>query len=153
MPNPPKPTYLKLLNGNPGKGPINRDEPQPQGELVEPPDHLSPAQKESWRYAIANAPTGLLKLLDQSILETWVVAQELHRYANGQVQQYGQLVKLKSGAWIQNPYLAILNKQALIMMKATAEMGFSPASRTRVHIDPGQTASNPFDDLKRFDGD
>lgn len=153
MPNPPVPTYLKVLNGNPGKRPLNKNEPQPAGNLVEPPDHLSDEQKECWRYAIENAPSGLMKLLDQSVLETWVVAQVLHRKANDQVSKYGMIVKTPGGAWIQNPYLCILNKQAIIMMRAAAEMGFTPASRTRVQIEPPKKGSNPFEDLKQFDGD
>jgi hypothetical protein len=36
---------------------------------------------------------------------------------------------------LQSPYLAILNKQAQIMLKAGAELGFSPASRTRVQVE------------------
>jgi phage terminase small subunit len=33
--------------------------------------------------------------------------------------------------------LAILNKQAQIMLKAGAELGFSPSSRTRVQVETG----------------
>jgi P27 family predicted phage terminase small subunit len=153
MPNPPVPTYLKLLNGNPGKRPINQDEPQPKGNLSDAPDWLSDGQKEIWEYAIQNAPVGLLKMLDQSILEAWVVAKSMHQYANTKVQKHGQLVKTPNGNWIQNPYLSILNKQAIIMMKAVNEMGFSPASRTRVKVEIDKGKTNPFDDLKQFDGD
>ncbi len=33
---------------------------------------------------------------------------------------------------LQSPYLAIANKQAQIMTKAAVEMGFTPASRSRI---------------------
>ena len=33
----PKPTRLKLLTGNPGKRPLNDDEPQPQAAIPECP--------------------------------------------------------------------------------------------------------------------
>jgi hypothetical protein len=36
-------------------------EPQPAGDLVEPPEWLTPSQKEAWAYAIEHAPKGLLK--------------------------------------------------------------------------------------------
>lgn len=144
---------MKVLNGNPGKRPLNKNEPLPAGELIDPPDHLSDPQKEAWRYAVENAPRGLMKLLDQSVLETWCVAQVLHRAANDQVTRYGMIVKTPTGAWIQNPYLSILNKQALIMLKASGEMGFTPASRTKVQVEPDKKGSNPFEDLKQFDGD
>jgi 2-succinyl-5-enolpyruvyl-6-hydroxy-3-cyclohexene-1-carboxylate synthase len=35
---------------------------------------------------------------------------------------------------MQSPYLAIANKQAQIMTKAAIEMGFTPASRSRISI-------------------
>jgi hypothetical protein len=38
-------------------------------------------------------------------------------------------VKTKEGNAIQNPFLPILNRQALIMMRCGAEMGFSPSAR------------------------
>jgi hypothetical protein len=39
-------------------------------------------------------------------------------------------------------YLAILNKQAQIMLMAGAELGFSPASRTRVQV--ANERASPF---------
>ena len=38
---PPKPTYLRILEGNPSKRPLNRNEPQPPPvETLDPPDYL-----------------------------------------------------------------------------------------------------------------
>ena len=37
-------------------------------------------------------------------------------------------MKTKDGNAIQNPFLPMVNRQALIMMRAGAEMGFSPSS-------------------------
>lgn len=152
MPGPrPKPTHLRLLAGNPGHRPINRDEPQPAGDLTEPPAWLTDSQKEGWKYAIAKAPGGLLRQLDQSMLTVWVVAEDMHRFASEKVQKHGALVKVGSnGAWQQNPYMPIMNKQALLMMKAAGEMGFSPSSRTRVRIEQQRDAGNAFEDLKEF---
>ena len=45
----------------------------------------------------------------------------------------GQLIKApNTGVPMQSPYLAIANKQAQIMTKAAVEMGFTPASRSRI---------------------
>jgi transposase len=35
---------------------------------------------------------------------------------------------------VQSPYLAIINKQAQLMSRAAAEMGFTPVSRSRVAL-------------------
>jgi P27 family predicted phage terminase small subunit len=132
----PKPTALKELEGNPGKRPLNQHEPKPRGDLFAAPEWMSDTQREGWAYAITNSPYGLLKQLDRSILAIWVVAEDLHREAAEKISQFGLLTKSpNAGLPLQSPYLAILNKQAQLMLKAGAELGFSPASRTRVQIE------------------
>lgn len=133
----PTPTHLKELHGNPGKRPLNKTEPKPVGDLFAAPEWMSESQREGWAYAVTNAPYGLLKCLDRSILAIWVVAEDLHREAAEKVALYGMLTKSpNAGLPLQSPYLAILNKQAQIMLKAGAELGFSPSSRTRVQVAP-----------------
>ena len=135
---------LKELEGNPGKRPLNNAEPKPEGDLYAAPEWMSDTQREGWAYAITNAPYGLLKQLDRSMLAIWVVAEDLHREAAEKIAQYGLLTKSpNAGLPLQSPYLAILNKQAQIMLKAGAELGFSPASRSRVQV-VAVSGSNPF---------
>ena len=82
MPGPkPKPTHLKVVEGNPGRRKLNDKEPKPRGNLYDPPDWLTDAQRAGWEYAIESAPFGLLKRLDRSVLTAWVVAEDLHRQA------------------------------------------------------------------------
>jgi P27 family predicted phage terminase small subunit len=149
----PKPTHLSLIDGNPGKRKLNDQEPEPVGDLcaTEPPDWLDADQKDGWRYAISNAPAGMLKLLDRSMLTVWVVAESYHRKAVEACNRYGLVTKSPNvGALQQNPYLAIANKQAQIMQSASAELGFSPSSRSRVKIpESGRTSQNPFDEFAR----
>ena len=49
---------------------------------------------------------------------------------------------------MQSPYLAIANKQAQIMTKAAIEMGFTPASRSRITL-PTDAADDldPWSDI------
>ena len=42
------------------------------------------------------------------------------------------MVKSPSGYPIQSPYVAIANRQAELMMRISAEFGFTPASRSRI---------------------
>jgi len=44
----PKPTQLKLLEGNRGHRPINGAEPKPPGAQPTCPTHLSPTAKAEW---------------------------------------------------------------------------------------------------------
>lgn len=133
----PKPTGLKLVSGNPGKRPLNKKEPRPRGNLYDPPDWLTESQRKGWEYAIECAPYGLLKRVDRSTLVAWVVAEDLHRQAVEKLNSGAMLIKTPNGMPVQSPYLSIVNKQAQIMLKAASEMGFTPASRSRVEVDGG----------------
>ena len=44
----PKPTRLKVLEGNPGKQKLPKGEPQPEHELPLPPSHLDAYGIEEW---------------------------------------------------------------------------------------------------------
>lgn len=112
---------------------------------------LSDDQKKVWREAIKNAPRGMLRYLDESVLTVWVVACERHADAARQVSKLGSLLKSKMGTPYDNPYMHIMNKQAAILLKAAAELGFTPSSRSRVKVEPpNPSAGDPFADLKQL---
>jgi P27 family predicted phage terminase small subunit len=123
------PTHLRLLHGNPSKLPPPVAEPEGVGVLWSPPEWFDADQRAQWHYAIENAPLGLLTATDREVLVVWTVAAVEHARAAQEVRKLGQVVKTKDGNAIQNPFLPIVNRQALIMMRAGAEMGFSPAAR------------------------
>jgi len=139
-----KPTQLKLVEGTLRPNRTNHKEPKPTGDLSDPRKGLSEAEQEVWDYVISKAPKGLLKSLDFSTLEIWVTAYVYHQDAKEKVKISGQVIKTPSGYPVLNPYMANVNKQALIMLKASAEMGFTPASRSRIHVEPDTGEENPF---------
>jgi P27 family predicted phage terminase small subunit len=134
-----KPQALKIIQGS--KRLLPHPEPQPEGDLVEAPAWLTDSQKEGWNYAIKHAPPGLLKRLDRSILTIWVIAEDCHKTAAMKVNEHGMLIKLQDGTPMQSPYLSIQNRQSVLMMKAAAEMGFSPSSRAGIAAGPSGTNS------------
>lgn len=110
---------------------------------------MSEEQQRGWAYAIAEAPKGLLKRLDRSALTVWVVAEDMHRQATIAVGKFGLMTKSpQKGEPMQNPYLPIINRQAMIMMKAASELGFTPSSRSRVSVGESDQAGNPFEQFK-----
>jgi len=124
------PAVLKQLHGNPGKRRLNdADEPQGVGELWAPPPHFDDELRDQWHYALDHAPPGLLTGTDRGMLIVWVAACVEHARALVEVRRHGQVVKTKDGNAIQNPYLGVMNRQALMMIRAAAELGFSPAAR------------------------
>jgi P27 family predicted phage terminase small subunit len=130
---------LKLIKGNLGKRALNKREPLPTtGNLKTAPDWFDQDQLSAWNYAVDHAPRGMLKKIDASTLVVWVVAESLHRKAALAIAKFGMvtLSPVKKEP-MQNPYLAILNRQALILLRASAELGFSPSARSRVSLEPG----------------
>jgi P27 family predicted phage terminase small subunit len=149
----PVPTHLKVLRGNPGKRRLNNGEPLPIGDLVDPPEWMTDSQKTGWNYAVENAPRGLLKKLDRSVLVAWVIAEDLHRQAATLVEKYGMLTKAPiTGQPMQSPYLPVVNKQAQIMLKAAEQLGFSPVSRPRAQVveEPARGQDNPWARLRKL---
>ena len=137
----PKPTLLKKLHGNPGRRPINQDEPMPVGDLITAPAWMSEEQRAGWDYAIRHSPPGLLRMIDRANLTAFIVAEDLHAQACRFQSQVGLLVRAGKAPeegepdvrpLIQSPFLPIINRQASLMVKAAGELGFTPASRTRV---------------------
>lgn len=130
----PKPTKLKELQGFPGHNPRPRAEPKPVGDLRDPPAWLTEGQREGWAYALASSPRSMLKRADRGALVVWVIAEDLHRQASMKQAETGNLLVKppKSDFPVQSPYLPIINKQALIMLKAAEQLGFTPAARPRI---------------------
>lgn len=139
-----KPVELKMIEGTYRKDRDNLNAPKVTGDLVSPPNYFSQEQTDVWKYAIENAPKGLLKKLDISILEIWVTAYVTYRESYAKVQEMGQVMTSPSGYPIVNPYLSNMNKQATIMMKAASELGFTPTSRSKVSVEQEQTEVDPW---------
>ena len=154
----PTPTALHVLRGslNATRHAGRVNEPRAAGDLgPEPPAWMSESQAEGWRYAIDNAPRGLLKKIDRTTLAIWVAAEDAHRSAVSMQARLDAnsslplLVRAKDGTISVSPYLTVANKAALVMLKAVGELGFSPASRPRIMAeavpDPVQSPWDRFD--------
>lgn len=146
----PKPTALKVIAGNPGKRRLNENEPKPASALQHAPDWFDEEQLKLWRYAVNHAPDGVLGTIDREVLAIWVVASAMHSSAaqlQSQVDAKNSmkmLTKTPNGMAVQSPYISIMNKQAQIMLKAAAEMGFTPSSRSRISVPRSEDEGNAF---------
>jgi P27 family predicted phage terminase small subunit len=133
----PKPSRIKALTGNPGKRPLNPNEPQPTPAMPECPPELSPFARQEWaRLGAELSKLNLMTRLDRGALATYCAAYGFWAEALQQIQKYGTMVKSPTGYPMQSPYLAIANRQAEIMMRVASEFGFTPASRSRISAPP-----------------
>jgi P27 family predicted phage terminase small subunit len=129
----PKPTRIKVLTGNPGKRPLNVNEPRPEPKVPDCPPELGPVARREWDRLVAElAKLHLLTTLDRSALAAYCGAYALWAEATEAIQKYGTMVKSPSGYPQQSPYVAVANRQAEIMMRIASEFGFTPASRGRI---------------------
>jgi P27 family predicted phage terminase small subunit len=141
----PKPTRLKMLTGNPGKRPLNEDEPRPDANIPECPPELGPLAQQEWYRLVGElAALRLLTNLDRAALAAYCGAYALWAESTEAIQKYGAMIKSPTGFPIQSPYLAIANRQAEIMMRIASEFGFTPASRSRIAT-PEKASRTLFD--------
>ncbi len=139
----PKPTYLKLLQGNPGCRPINQNEPQPSRPQPTPPEHLSADARVEWDRMVEEVYNlGLLTVVDVmgfaaycQAYGRWVVAERmLARVAALDPQSNGLLIRSANGNPIPNPLIWVASNALRDMVRYAAEFGFTPAARTRIAV-------------------
>lgn len=143
---PPKPTALKVIEGNRGKRATNKQEPDPTYLAdLEPPAWLAKPAKEVWNEVAPKlAAAKLLTEVDVQMLAMGCVAIAQHRYA---VKRTGDdLVKVKHevddegelfsvGEHI-NPWMLVQSMTFKQAMAVFQQFGMSPAARTRIAINP-----------------
>ena len=127
----PQPTKLKMLRGNPGKRPLNKSEPDYGVEMPEPPAHLSEEALAQWDLVAPQLnAVGMLAKLDGTAMEMYCVAYGNWVHAQEKIRQFGPLIKHKSGALQQSPYMQMANKSFEQMRQMIAEFGMTPSSRS-----------------------
>jgi P27 family predicted phage terminase small subunit len=82
----------------------------------------------------------MLTVVDTPLLSAYCQAYGFWKEASAMVNRLGMLTTTSNNNVIQNPFLAIVNKQAALMVKIASEFGFSPSSRSRLDV------SQPEDD-------
>lgn len=143
---PPKPTALKVIEGNRGKRSSNKQEPDPEYlQDMNPPAWLHASAKEVWLEVAPHlAKAKLLTEVDVQALAMGCVAIAQYRQA---VRVAGDdLVKSKlvvddegkavaAGEHI-NPWMIVQSMSFKQAMAIFQQFGMSPAARTRIAIQP-----------------
>jgi P27 family predicted phage terminase small subunit len=135
----PKPSHLKLLQGNPGKRPLNANEPKPPVELPPPPDHLNEAARKEWnRLGPQLVKLNLLSAIDSSAFAGYCVLYSRWVEAEEMLAKTGPVFKAPSGYPQLSPYYTIANQCLAQMRQYLIEFGMSPASRSRTTVNNGE---------------
>lgn len=141
----PKPTTLKILQGNPGKRGLNKEEPSFECGPPEKPDWLDPIASERWDWLIEKLiPKRVLTIADQGILLLASTAYSRYRMFNQYVMVNGAHYTGTTAngdeihrAWPENGQCNQAFRQLAL---AEAELGMTPTARTKVKRIPESQA-------------
>lgn len=133
-----KPTALKVVGGNAGKRPMNKQEPDPAYlNDLDPPEHLSEESKAVWNeLAPKLRDAQLLTELDVHSLEMACDAIAQYRRATRNIGENDLTTHAENGGEVLNPWAIV---QSMSYKRASAilsKFGCSPVDRARIAIQP-----------------
>jgi P27 family predicted phage terminase small subunit len=142
----PKPTALKILQGNPSKRPLNKNEPKFDSVATKPPENLDDVGIKEWNRIVPSLEqAGVLK--DVDIMAIAGYCEHFSRWHNAtkEIHKKGYIIKSPSGYPVNNPYIGIANTSFMSMMKVMAEFGMTASSRAKISIADKVDAVDPFE--------
>ncbi len=156
----PKPTALRVIQGNPGKRPLPKGEPNPSlARSPEPPAWLDEDGRAEWERVVPELEAiGMLAVVDLAMLAAY--CQHIGRMVRAErelaehVARAGSLMVVhvnKAGAenLVPHPAIKVARESAALARAIAAEFGFTPSSRVRLSTG-AKEADDPFEEfLKR----
>ena len=131
----PRPTNLKLLEGNPGKRALPKHEPQPRPVRPDCPAFLNKAAQDIWTETLPELEyMGTITAADQAIFAGYCRAYELAQRTSRYLDRRGLKTTAPSGYSQSKPEVAICNKAWESVAKFGAELGIGAASRSRIEV-------------------
>lgn len=129
----PKPTAIRIYEGNPSRRPLNTREPRPEPKMPRCPAYLDAEAKREWkRLAPLLLKMGVLTEADYHSLGNLCQAYSTMVKAQTKLTETGLLLRTPSGYVQQSPLLSIVTSSVETITKLSREFGMTPASRTRV---------------------
>lgn len=136
----PKPTVLRLLQGNAGKRAINKKEPKAIKANFRVPSHLDPIAKTQWKkLASALDELGVLSETDLSALEQCVETYARIRRLRAEIKKLGgtayESIKPDGEVlWKAYPQVAQLERAETNHRAYLSEIGLTPSARSKVQV-------------------
>ena len=149
---PKKPTALKVLKGTFRKDRANLKEPiiSKDVDRPEPPEHFTERAVKQWWNTIDNLPKGVIKELDLTTLIAYHEAEDYAHQAYINLQAFGMMTISPNGFLVTSSYSTEYHKYSLLRLKLAQELGFTPASRSKIIADvPDAPASDPWADMAK----
>jgi P27 family predicted phage terminase small subunit len=143
----PKPTELKLLEGNRGHRPlVNDGNLRPQVEVPDPPKYLGREARKEWkRITVELVRNNIISKLDQHMLgmlcqsvervvmfETALQREVESKISKGHAPDLAYVSYTEKGYELQSVRYQLLNREREMLMKLLGEFGLSPSLRAKV---------------------
>ncbi len=129
----PKPTALKVLNGNPGNRPLNKNEPKPCTAVSACPDWLEEEAKAEWaRMGQILEDMGVLTEIDITAFAGYCQSYARWKEAEEFLTQHGSIIRTPNGYLQQVPQVSIAQTNLKIMLKFCEQFGLTPSARSRI---------------------
>jgi P27 family predicted phage terminase small subunit len=138
------PTILKELADNPGKRPLNKNEPRPLGAPVMPKD-MSKEAAAIWKRLITFMPAGVWTPLEADLLAAYCNAAATEQEATRELNTSPKVVRGSSGNMVPSPWLKIRADSARLMVQLTVKLGLDPASRSLLQQPSDEDDDDGFD--------
>lgn len=129
----PKPTAMRIAEGNPSRRPLNSREPQPNRVAPKCPSHLDKEAKREWRRLVPI----LLRMRVLTEADGYALANLCQAFstmvrAQKKLNESGLLIRTPNGFAQQSPLLSVVNTCMQTITQLSREFGLTPASRTRI---------------------
>ena len=142
----PKPTIVKIAEGNLGKRPLNDREPMPRMIAPRCPSYLDERARLEYKKLVKTL--SFMKLMSEAdgpIVTSLAIALSNLARAQEKLRESGTLLyKSPSNYIMQSPYLSICNTAIEQILKLSRELGMSPCARSRIVI-PAEYAEDELD--------
>lgn len=153
----PKPTKLKVLQGNPGKRPLNENELNIEPSVPECPKHLDKDAKKEWKRVIKILePLNMLTRIDYAMLgaycqlySDWVKVEKEKQQPEFKPLMLKVTVDGAGNEHVTATENPLLKSQRAILKEIRvfcSLFGMSPSDRARLQV-PTSKPKNPFEEF------
>ncbi len=145
-----KPTELKIVQGNPGKRPLNKDEPKPAEAVApKPPPWLDNNGLHAWETVVPELERlGLLTDVDLIALAHFCSWHSTFLWASREIEMDGMTLTDNSGRQYKNPAMNIKDAASKHVRAFGSEFGLTPSTRGGMVVPKGRRNADDSKEAK-----
>jgi P27 family predicted phage terminase small subunit len=131
----PKPTQLRVLEGNPSNRPLPKGEVMPEATMPEMPTGMSPVAIAHWKKQGPKLHRlGLLTEIDGDAFGKLCDLEAQYAKARGIINRKGLTFTTPAGYIQQRPEVGVMNRCWTELLRYYAHFGQTPSSRSRINL-------------------